>query len=67
MYSIDHHYPGSQLSTCRVLLYGNLQNGEFKKFHSVLKKRAELREIDYVLRHFTKVDEKWNILAKFLF
>ncbi|XP_067014377.2 UDP-glucose:glycoprotein glucosyltransferase isoform X2 [Anabrus simplex] len=54
IFSIDHHYPGSQNNSVVVVLYGELGTSEFAGFHEVLKRRALAGDVDYVLRHYVK-------------
>ncbi|KAK7864404.1 hypothetical protein R5R35_000446 [Gryllus longicercus] len=53
-FGIDHHYPGSQNDSLVVVLYGELGTPEFTAFHHVLKPKASLGELDYVVRHYVK-------------
>ena len=52
MYTSDHHYPGSRGAPIVLVLYANLADPQGAQFHRALKRMAERRQIDYVLRHF---------------
>lgn len=54
-YKMDHFYAGSpnpQLPL--VILYGDLGAKGFRRFHEALQKRAQDKQISYILRHFVK-------------
>ncbi|XP_029827316.3 UDP-glucose:glycoprotein glucosyltransferase 1 isoform X1 [Ixodes scapularis] len=54
-YKMDHFYAGSpnpQLPL--VILYGDLAAKGFRRFHEALQKRAQDKQISYILRHFVK-------------
>lgn len=57
IFNFDHVYPGSENNSVAVVLYGELGSDNFSRFHKVLKKKAEIGEIKYILRHYLKVSQ----------
>lgn len=55
-FQIDHHYPGSENKSLTVILYGELGTPEFSQFHNFLKQYAIEGKIDYIVRHYVKVN-----------
>lgn len=52
----DHHYPNSQDRDVIVILYAQMATPEFHQWHEVLRKKAEEGQINYILRHYIKVN-----------
>ncbi|EDW79389.1 uncharacterized protein Dwil_GK20450 [Drosophila willistoni] len=50
-YSFDHIYPGSENNTRTVILYSDLGSSQFRSYHKLLEKEANLGGIRYILRH----------------
>ncbi|KAG8580308.1 hypothetical protein GDO81_007237 [Engystomops pustulosus] len=48
----DHQYPGAYPDSPVVILYGEIGNQEFSKFHQYLSEKARAGEIAYILRHY---------------
>ncbi|MGH0147838.1 UNVERIFIED_CONTAM: hypothetical protein FKN15_073739 [Acipenser sinensis] len=48
----DHRFPSSSPDTPVVILYAQMGNKEFSKFHQLLVSKANSGEITYILRHF---------------
>lgn len=57
-YKFDHHYPGSQYADKRVILYAEIGTKSFQQWNNALKAKARNREIDYIFRHYVKVELK---------
>ncbi|KRY68048.1 UDP-glucose:glycoprotein glucosyltransferase 1 [Trichinella pseudospiralis] len=54
-YDFDHEYPGSKHGSVCVLLYADIENPHFKRWHLHLKKLVQRDGISYILRHYPKV------------
>lgn len=61
LYNVDTHYPASENRSLAVVLYGELGTAEFCAFHALLKKEAQDSVIDYVIRHYVKVNLLFNL------
>ncbi|XP_033883583.3 UDP-glucose:glycoprotein glucosyltransferase 1-like isoform X1 [Acipenser ruthenus] len=48
----DHKFPSSSPDTPVVVLYAQMGNKEFSKFHQLLVSKANSGEITYILRHY---------------
>ncbi|KAG1695918.1 UDP-glucose:glycoprotein glucosyltransferase 1 [Nymphon striatum] len=54
-YKVDHHYiSGMDSAAVTAVLYGEIGTASFVKMHDELKKYANERTIDYILRHYLK-------------
>ena len=57
MIKSDHHYPGSEGNPLTVILYAELGKAAFRDWHVDLRELANKGEVDYILRHYIKVQE----------
>ncbi|MBN3275545.1 UGGG1 glucosyltransferase, partial [Polyodon spathula] len=48
----DHRFPSSNPDTPVVILYAQMGNKEFSKFHQLLVSKTNSGEITYILRHY---------------
>ncbi len=56
MYTFDHQFSAASFNAPLVVLYGQLGTPEFTTLHSALAEMATRMEIQYILRHFYKVN-----------
>lgn len=56
IFNVDTHFPGSQNRSNIAILYGALGSREFSQFHNFLSRKAEEGVIDYIIRHFVKIE-----------
>ncbi|KAK9879740.1 hypothetical protein WA026_006800 [Henosepilachna vigintioctopunctata] len=56
LFNVDTHFPGSQNRSDIAVFYGELGTNEFAKFHQVLAQKAEEGLVDYVIRHYVKIE-----------
>lgn len=54
-YDVDHKYLSTSESDKAIILYGQLGTPTFIEFHKKLKNIAEIKGINYILRHYVKV------------
>uniref|UniRef100_A0A915PNT4 UDP-glucose:glycoprotein glucosyltransferase n=1 Tax=Setaria digitata TaxID=48799 RepID=A0A915PNT4_9BILA len=54
VYSIDHVFPATKEHNVTLILYGELANPSWKKFHLAARTLSRKGKVKYILRHFAK-------------
>lgn len=56
VYKFDHQFSSVEHDKPLVILYGELGTPEFSSFHSALLEMATENQVQYIFRHYYKVE-----------